>query len=120
MYQACTTNQQIPKVVPYESSILSKQGEIESFAFRLSFKLLKSSSPPAFFNQFHVESHQLMLSSLPKKVNLQGDESQPASFPNSADYLVKGKSNNYKNYAFRLHAQHANKKVEQNEKDGQS
>ena len=42
-----------------------------------------------------------MLSSLSMKINLQGDESRPASFPDS-DYL-KEKSSNYENYAFRLH-----------------
>ena len=41
---AYTTNQRIPNVVTYESSILSKQGEIETFPFRLSFNLLNHSS----------------------------------------------------------------------------
>ena len=41
---ARTTNQRIPKVVTYESSILSKQGEIETFSFRLSFDVLNNSS----------------------------------------------------------------------------
>lgn len=41
---ACTTNQRIPNVVTYESTILSKQGVIETFPFRLSFNLLNHSN----------------------------------------------------------------------------
>ena len=55
-------------------------GVLDTHAYSAS-RLLNSSSPYAFFNQFSEESRQSMLSSLSKKINLQGDKSRPASFP---------------------------------------